>query len=511
MKNKVQTKKSKKISQLSAIIMIIGASIGAGIFIKNKELSQMAQGNLILVICTWIIAGFAIMCLALSLIKVSAIKESNRGILGWTSVYTNKLFHKAVANYKKFFYIPIMVFSLAIYVTQLLVQAGLPINNDFVFFGVAFLIFAWIMLINLISLRNAEVFQWFITSLKIIPLLIIPIIAFVNFGNVGQGNTIWDKHLQPPHGLAGASTIMVIILGLPSVLFSFVGFHSLATQRDNLKQPQKLGKALLWGISIILMTYLFLTFAFNVGSKDGSYETIKMAPWLMKTFQIFIAAGILSIMNGILMSAMTQWKNMMLLGQSNDLTLLHKFLFKKKPEESSLGKQNFTVITFFFIVTTLLYVVFGLIGIFLLSDTKQSTGSGLTNIADILSNYMSLFILLIIATIILGALIKHKKLRNFTSDLHFKIVAIFAIALFYSALIFSLIGAIVDATGFNGANFSLSLMKAIALFTILALTTLLGFLDIRRENRRTKNHRQNLQKNLPEEPHLSWPISSLYD
>lgn len=492
MKKNKQTK-SAKISHLSAIIIILGAAIGAGIFFKNGELISMSQGNLALVIVTWLIAAIGIICLALALSRLSQIKETNRGLLGWTSVFTPRWFHKSVANYKKLFFVPIMIFALSLYITSSLVDAGLNLKNGYLVLLVAFSIFCWLMITNIISLKFSEVFQWIITIMQTLPLVIIPILAFMNFGNVGPGNTIWQKdQVDSFLGLGGISKFMVLILGLPSVLFSFGGFHAIATQRDNLKKPHKLGKALVWGIVIIILAYLFLTIAFNVGSADGTHRKVPMEPWMRSIFDICIGAGIMSIINGLLMSALTQWKNIMILDESKDLTFLHKLIFKKQPQNSSIKKQIMTVWIFFFAITTLFFIVFGLIGILVFSNPNNwpehiyGRGGGLYGVADILSNYMGLVILSIIATTILGALIKHKTQQIIKVDLKFKIFAIISVTLFYSALLFTMISAVVDLTGFNGADSWSNVMKMIVFLLAIFISVGLAVISIYRQHRKIK-------------------------
>ena len=49
------TKKHKKISFFSAILLVIGSSIGAGIFLKNAEILRNVQGSIYLSIFSCII------------------------------------------------------------------------------------------------------------------------------------------------------------------------------------------------------------------------------------------------------------------------------------------------------------------------------------------------------------------------------------------------------------------------------------------------------------------------
>ena len=46
----------KKISFISALLIVIGGSIGAGIFFKASAVTENSQGSMLLAILCWIIA-----------------------------------------------------------------------------------------------------------------------------------------------------------------------------------------------------------------------------------------------------------------------------------------------------------------------------------------------------------------------------------------------------------------------------------------------------------------------
>lgn len=75
--------KQKKVTFFSAILLIIGSSIGAGIFLKNGEILSNVQGSIILALISWIIAIVGVICMGGSLIEVSSVKtEPNGGVVG---------------------------------------------------------------------------------------------------------------------------------------------------------------------------------------------------------------------------------------------------------------------------------------------------------------------------------------------------------------------------------------------------------------------------------------------
>jgi amino acid transporter len=82
----------KKISFFSAILLVIGSSIGAGIFLKNGEILRNVTGSgsigmalaIVLSMISWIIAIVGVMAMGLTLTELcSGSGEANsQGIIG---------------------------------------------------------------------------------------------------------------------------------------------------------------------------------------------------------------------------------------------------------------------------------------------------------------------------------------------------------------------------------------------------------------------------------------------
>jgi amino acid transporter len=73
----------KKIGFVSAISLVIGSSIGAGIFIKNHEILNNVHGSILLAVVCWLIAVVGILALAFTLPEIcSGIHNNHQGIIG---------------------------------------------------------------------------------------------------------------------------------------------------------------------------------------------------------------------------------------------------------------------------------------------------------------------------------------------------------------------------------------------------------------------------------------------
>ena len=72
----------KKISFFAAILVVMGSSIGAGIFFKSKTVLDSSQSSLVLAIFCWIIAAASVIGMALALVEISSVRNDNLSMLG---------------------------------------------------------------------------------------------------------------------------------------------------------------------------------------------------------------------------------------------------------------------------------------------------------------------------------------------------------------------------------------------------------------------------------------------
>lgn len=478
--------KIKKISFFSSIVLIVASTIGAGIFFKNRELTSMSHGDILLVIFTWIIAIVGIVALGMALIEVTSAKKLQRGILGWTKMFCPQWFHRATMKYQRFFFIPVTLFSLSLYVTQTFVDAGWAIKNGWLVLTISFAVFLFFMIINLLSLKVAEAAQWVTTIVQLIPLFVLPIIAFANIGHVG------DREVEPDKGFIGLTKWMVLLGGLPAIFFAYDGFYTVAELRNDLKAPNKIGKSLTWGIVIISSIYLFLTIAFNLGSRDGSPNGIlSLAPWAKKMFNICIALGIMGIINGYTIAAPRLYRSMLQHDEAKDVGFVHYKLYKDSTNEHHQFISSWIYLLF---TTTLFFIVFGLIAIFspLAINDEYGEGKKLYDLAGILLNYSSLLIFVVIATVVLGALIHRKNNKFGVKKIRFfKTYSIISITMFYFSLFFMIMNSIINLSGINNVKVA---QEAIQLSIFLGVLLAVTFPEILLLLKRKKTPRKKVEQ-----------------
>jgi amino acid transporter len=82
--DKKEIKRQKKIGFFSVVLLVIGSTLGAGIFFKNKEILNNNHGSIVLTFVSWIIAILGVMAMGVTLSELSSgSKENNKeGTIG---------------------------------------------------------------------------------------------------------------------------------------------------------------------------------------------------------------------------------------------------------------------------------------------------------------------------------------------------------------------------------------------------------------------------------------------
>ncbi len=107
---------SKKIGFFSAMLIVMGSSIGAGIFFKAEGVLKDSQGNLIFAIFAWLLAAFAVIAIALALLEVASARNDNLSLIGWTKTFNSRTLYKASKNFMFYIYLPLTYFFMPFYV-----------------------------------------------------------------------------------------------------------------------------------------------------------------------------------------------------------------------------------------------------------------------------------------------------------------------------------------------------------------------------------------------------------
>ena len=247
--------KNKKIGFFSAILLVIGSTIGAGVFLKNGEVLSNVGGSYVLTIIAWIFSIIGVICMGLSLAEVSSANISgNLGVIGWVKTFCNKFLYKASKNFMAFLYLPLNFFLMPYYAVMMFQDAFGWQTAWWVVALIAFACTMWFMIVSGISSRAGNIQNWIITSVKFIPLAFAAIAGFVVAGITGNpmGGTTVLPDIEQTHKtfvlLSGATGILGVIGSIPAIAFSFDGFYTAAGMQSEMKEPEKTPKVLVFGL-----------------------------------------------------------------------------------------------------------------------------------------------------------------------------------------------------------------------------------------------------------------------
>lgn len=472
--------------------MVMGGTIGAGIFFKNKTLSQMAQGDFGIVLATWGVGITAMLALALALVEVTSAQKSDKGIIEWVKMFCPRWFYHSSSNYIKWIFVPITLFTIPVYLTNALEDAGLFLNNEEIYALLfSFAIFVWFMLINLVSLKLSEVSQWIFTLIQTIPLIVFPIYGFINAGDVVSGD-IWNKELDAYTGLTGISPWFATIAGISAIAFAYDGFYASASLRNGMKDPHKIGIGLAGGVIGVSIVYLFLTLGMGLAG-DGAAPGLApfMSPGVYKMLNAFIAIGIMGVVNTYAMSSPRQFRDAANSGDSPEVIWLQKKMFKNNYSDTNQKQRYWAAWSWIFLNTTFLFLILGPIGAYAYNLTtygSEYAGAHIYSFSDMLTNFTSLLVFIILAIVMIGALINRKtqKIKVVKSKI-FIPSAIIAITINLLGGIYMVIEAIVGLTGYNNADVQANLVNLLVFLAILLFSIGSGLFTTYHQRKKVNN------------------------
>lgn len=411
-------KQQKKISFFSAILLVVGSSIGAGIFLKNQEILDNSFGSIIMVLISWALSIIAVICMGISLIEIAgASKNNNLGIVEWVKDFGNKFFFHAAKFFMAFIYLPINFFIMPYYVVQT-IQDAFGWNNTpwWISFLIAFAIAIWFLVISGYSAKATNIQNWIITSVKFIPIVFAILIGFILIasGHGGNGNRTpswlpqqgWN---ETKHNLLTRLIPWLGIIGsLPSIIFSFDGFYSAAGIQTEMQKPEKTGLALVSGLVIVSVIDVLITISLLLCS-DGRVVGISFIKnnyqWINTVINILIAFGILGIINGF--SAYNPRYYEGLIG-INGLYCPKQFKHKLNHAKPVVG------IIYSLIICGGIFILGTIIGCFGFMDASgygEAYGNDLAKLysfCDLMANWTSILVFGLIVIAMIGGLVNRK-------------------------------------------------------------------------------------------------------
>ena len=469
-----QASTQKKISFFSAILVVMGSSIGAGIFFKSKTVLDSSQSSLVLAIFCWIIAAASVIGMALALVEISSARNDNLSMLGWTKVFNSRTTFKASKNFMFYIYLPLTYFFMPLYVI-LSLQDGLgALLNQDANFGtnvdwiiwtlISLAISGYFIYVSGISSRIGNIQNSIVTYIKFIPLAAIAIIGFVLVG-LNAGGTISAGTVPPTTGPDNNTIInsieaggvlqtfapgIGIFLSVAAIFFAYDGFYVAAGIQSEMAQPQKTPIAILFGLLITTGIYLAVSIAMSIYGGDffGMQDAMKATfgedagRVIFGVINIMIAIGVIGIINGFAM-----WAPRF----TEDLIKEGELPFSLKYKDKLNDNRPLVGIMYSFAISIPIVILFTLIGALGYIDTANygsSYGTGMASLysfADLMGTWTAVFAFAFIMFSIFGGL-KNRKTKKVQTDAksYFKVAAIISIVSVSLSLAVNILMPIID-------------------------------------------------------------------
>lgn len=507
----------KQIGFLSVIIMVVSSTIGAGIFFKSGTVLDLTSNSLVLSTISWVIAAFGIIALALALIEVASASKNDLSVIGWCKSFNSRFIYKSCKNFMFYIYVPLTYFFMPLYVLSSIQDSisGFGGNHTFgtsndwaIWMVLSILIVLWFIILSGFSSRAGKIQSWIITAVKFIPLVVAALIGFIILGVNNQG--VANPALPPsdstntPNTFYGLSPYLGMFAAISSIFFAFDGFYTAAGVQSQMKEPKKTPLALVIGLSIVTVVYLLISISMSLGSKGGLVSGLEEffksrgIPWFYGLFNLFIAFGILGIINGYAM-----WTPLFIqeLIKSNELPFSAKWV-----EKINHYKAPVVGICYSLVVTIPVMIIFCMIGGLSYlpigyAQYDQTLGAYISNydasgyisaarlyaFADLMSTWATTGVFAFIATSILGGLLNRYRIKkNINTDKHIEIqknryfipFGIIAVTIVYFSLSLEVLNTIVNLgmIGMVKENYNDELLSRIMLFIVLILFVSITFI-----------------------------------
>ena len=279
----------KNLGVMSAMSIVIGCVIGAGVFFKPYAIYQTTGGAPGMGMLAWIFGGVASILAALTFAEVAVLIPKTGGMVAYLGeVYNEKLGFLAGWMQTVIFY-PAYLAGYGVTVGKELAGSDspyvLPIAMAVIILLVAF---------NSLGSKTASGIQVVSTICKLIPLMLLMVFGFL----LGSGDHPIFTPMVSETTNAGAALGSTLL----AVLFAFEGWTNVGAIAGEMKRPGRdLPLAIVGGVSIIMAVYFVINMAYLWVLPADQLMNLE-SPASAVAMQIFGPTGGLLIKIGIIIS-----------------------------------------------------------------------------------------------------------------------------------------------------------------------------------------------------------------
>lgn len=242
------TKKQGKLGLWMTTALVAGTMIGSGVFLLPASLASYGGISLF----GWIFTSIGAFFLASTLSSLSRKIPKAGGPYAYTQAGFGE-FAGFLVGWG--YWISLLCGSAAIAVASVgyLAYFFPALSQSQLSAGITALLFIWALtLVNAMGARQAGTFQLVATALKIIPLLLVIVLAFFQF----------DLENFQPFNSSGSSSFSAITSTATLTLWAFLGLESATVAAENVEDPEKnVTRATILGTLITASIYILGTMA----------------------------------------------------------------------------------------------------------------------------------------------------------------------------------------------------------------------------------------------------------
>ena len=310
---------------LAAVSIIVGNVIGTGVFLKARVMTCNV-GSPTWVIIAWIAAGILSLAGALTYAELSAMKPEAGGeyiflrdaygrvysfLYGWMQMFISKTGSQAsVAVAFAIFLNDFLGGELK----QTLLTANL-LGYQYELTSlqiVAVMIIVIVTTINCASVSISGQIATYFTVIKIALVLLVGVGAFLladgsfaHFGATGAGGACEGVENTVKYGAAGFTFLGGFGAAMLGALWGYDGWNNLTLVAGEVKNPQKnIPLALIGGTILIILLYVFIHFAYFYVLTPQEIAGVSESSSVAKEVAVrFLGAGALSLMTAGLMAS----------------------------------------------------------------------------------------------------------------------------------------------------------------------------------------------------------------
>lgn len=356
---------NNKYGLATAISMIVGISVGSGIFFKVDDILTYTQGYMLKSVLIFVLGALCVIFGSITLSQLARITTTSGGVIGYYEEFISPAWAGGFAWFQLFVYYPTIV-SVVSWVAGSFTTTILQLESSLeleVLIGVFYLTFFYG--VNYFSKKLGGFFQNIATFIKLIPLIGIGIIAL-----------FWNEPLPEIPvsqivGITGGGKYGWLA-ALAPMAFSYDGWIVTTSISQEVKDPNRtMPIALAAGPIIVLIVYLFYLFGmvsiagtdFILFAGDDSIYYIGdrlFGPMGATVTTLFILIAILGVVNGVTLGHIRIPK---IMGEKNMLLRSKAFLEVNPKTLLSKNASLFAlIISLFWMLVHYLTLKFQLLG-----------------------------------------------------------------------------------------------------------------------------------------------------